>query len=153
MDLLRDQGSGHVPRSQHNRLRLFDIWARQIPSFFLLGTMPPNVHNQPILSRRVRSFENGSVPHLARPSPYRSSSISTALAAAAAVSAPALTSAQPSSPTPSSMPARSGGGMLGGNADAYKIVRRTEIPMEREAAALAVTMNIHGDVRSLSSGW
>lgn len=25
--------------------------------------------------------------------------------------------------------------------------------MEREAAALAVTMNIHGDVRSLSSGW
>ncbi|KAG8955870.1 hypothetical protein FRC04_006317 [Tulasnella sp. 424] len=51
------------------------------------------------------------------------------------------------------MPTRSGGGALGGNADAYSIVWRTEIPMEREPAALAVTMNIHGDVRSLSSGW
>ncbi|KIO16839.1 hypothetical protein M407DRAFT_181450 [Tulasnella calospora MUT 4182] len=51
------------------------------------------------------------------------------------------------------MPTRTAAGVLGGNADAYRIVRRTEIPMEREAAALAVTMNIHGDVRSLSTGW
>lgn len=89
------------------------------------------------------------MPHINRSAtaPYRGSSIASTLAAA--VSAPSLTTQPISSSPANASPMRP----LTGNPDAYRIVRRTEIPIEREAAAIAVVMNIHGDVRALSSGW
>ncbi|KAG8998426.1 hypothetical protein FRB94_006894 [Tulasnella sp. JGI-2019a] len=122
-------------------------------TFYEQGAMPLDVANPSILSRRHRSFDMQQPSHLHRSStqPFKPSSLSATLASAAAASAPVLSHHAPSSspPTQQVPKVRS----LGGHPDAYRIVRRTEIPMEREATALAVVLNIHGDVRSMSSGW
>ncbi|KAG8862445.1 hypothetical protein FRB96_001516 [Tulasnella sp. 330] len=122
-------------------------------TFYEAGAMPLDVTSPNILSRRVRSFDGQQSSHLHRAStqPFKPSSLSATLASASAASAPVLTHHAPSSPPEHQQipKVRS----LGGNPDAYRIVRRTEIPIEREATALAVVLNIHGDVRTMSSGW
>lgn len=128
-------------------------WARAYLSFFIQGSMPLDLSGHNILSRRVRSFDVQQPPHMHRSStqPFKPSSLSATLASAAAASAPVLTGHTASSSPPSQQAPQVKS--LGGNPDAYRIVRRTEIPMEREATALAVVLNIHGDVRAMSSGW
>ncbi|KAG8926753.1 hypothetical protein FRC02_008700 [Tulasnella sp. 418] len=120
-------------------------------TFWDAGTCPPPnpLAQHPGLSRH-RSFEhrnNGRHSPLMQrtTNQYKTNSL-TALAAAT-VSAPSLAVANG---VASGSPPRS---QLGGPAEHYRIVRRTEIPIERESSALSVVMNIHGDLRSMSSGW